>query len=166
LKILSQKKIIFPRNLIKLDDDEFKNEIDKVASSPNDNKQQVENLIEQASTDNSRRNKIVSFLKKKPLGNNDKAPVKLKKEEKSDVLLLSHNKLENDLSETDRKDESKQDTPKVDTTLEESKDAKLRHIVLDKDIFFGFGFIAGSEKPLVIRFISPSKFFFHLLSNF
>ena len=30
-------------------------------------------------------------------------------------------------------------------------------ITLERDDKLGFGFIAGSEKPLVIRFVSPSK---------
>ena len=33
-----------------------------------------------------------------------------------------------------------------------------REIVLIKDENYGFGFIAGSEKPLVIRFVSQGKF--------
>ena len=35
---------------------------------------------------------------------------------------------------------------------------KSRNIILDRDNDLGFGFIAGSEKPMVIRFVSPSNF--------
>jgi predicted metalloprotease with PDZ domain len=31
-----------------------------------------------------------------------------------------------------------------------------REVTLIKDLSMGFGFIAGSEKPLVIRFVSPA----------
>lgn len=36
-----------------------------------------------------------------------------------------------------------------------------REVVLVKDQSMGFGFIAGSEKPLVIRFVSPGKILFN-----
>ena len=35
--------------------------------------------------------------------------------------------------------------------------SQKREVTIAKDEEFGFGFIAGSEKPLVIRFVSPGK---------
>lgn len=35
---------------------------------------------------------------------------------------------------------------------------KYRRVVLEKDENLGYGFIAGSEKPLVVRFVSPSNY--------
>lgn len=50
------------------------------------------------------------------------------------------------------------------------KDTPKREVVLIKDENYGFGFIAGSEKPLVIRFVSqgnkPSYFYSMLNSYF
>jgi hypothetical protein len=40
---------------------------------------------------------------------------------------------------------------------------RQRDVVLERDNDLGFGFIAGSEKPLVIRFISPSNYNFQVL---
>ena len=50
--------------------------------------------------------------------------------------------------------------PKYSTNFcssEFSFSSKIRDITLERDDKLGFGFIAGSEKPLVIRFVSPSK---------
>lgn len=39
------------------------------------------------------------------------------------------------------------------------KSSPKREVILYKDEHLGFGFIAGSEKPLKIRFVTPSNFF-------
>lgn len=43
------------------------------------------------------------------------------------------------------------------TTKSSGIQSQKREIVLVKDENLGFGFIAGSEKPLVIRFVSPGN---------
>jgi hypothetical protein len=43
-------------------------------------------------------------------------------------------------------------------TLESLSKTKTRNVILERDKDLGFGFIAGSEKPMVIRFVSPSNF--------
>ncbi len=45
------------------------------------------------------------------------------------------------------------------------KECPKREVILIKDENYGFGFIAGSEKPLVIRFVSQGNFNFLLILN-
>lgn len=122
-------------------EDEDENESIRDFDDDNNNKAQNNSrTVDKSSKNTFRRSKIVKRRHSKVQKNNIGNQIK--------NLSLDINRL----VKIDDKDVSY-------TTNELLLKAKSRNITLERDNELGFGFIAGSEKPMVIRFVSPSNFY-------
>ena len=88
---------------------------------------------------------------------NKKLPVRLNLKNKQTITnQQANNKLESNFLETNEKQAVADLNYKLDKPgPTQPNTSQKREIVLYKDDNLGFGFIAGSEKPLVVRFVTP-----------
>lgn len=85
--------------------------------------------------------------------------IKKLKEQFSHKLVIEHDKQDltrsKELVKLESSDSGKGNYPATPATLE-----NIRYVTLTRNNDSDFGFILDSEMPLVIRFVSPSNFFF------
>lgn len=164
-KLLNMKKIAFQKAIVsssKRTDTDTKKKITNQLNNKND-----ETLLQKVTIDQNDSNKEKLFqrsLSKKKLSNRFYSKTK----QFSTSLVNSHIKEQTEVevanSEFEEEEAEYFDIEKLeDMDLNESNQTesseqthnKKREFTLIKDQSMGFGFIAGSEKPLVIRFVSP-----------
>lgn len=87
---------------------------------------------------------------------NKKLPVRLNLKNKQNTDKQQPNNISEVIIETTIKQTETDTDSKLDNAgVTQSNKSQKREIVLYKDENLGFGFIAGSEKPLVVRFVTP-----------
>lgn len=97
---------------------------------------------------------------------NKKLPVRLNlKNKQTTTNQQANNKLESNLEANEKQavDDLNNKLDKPGPT--QPNTSQKREIVLYKDDNLGFGFIAGSEKPLVVRFVTPGLNFEYFLKK-
>jgi len=86
---------------------------------------------------------------------NKKLPVRLNLKNKHSSEKLTASKTEITLGINKKQADADSNNKSEKTVLNQLCTSQKREIVLYKDDNLGFGFIAGSEKPLVVRFVTP-----------